>query len=165
MTNWTFFTNSFLLDAWVGILATGLISILLLFVTHAYFENGCWQHLVTLKSLCAFVCHSYIGRRYPQEPAGSSSRIAFVSISFCGFMLITLYRSMISASLSIKFFYAPIRSIEDVVDSPYKLLVINGSSVHDMFYTDDYHQILINGKVIPVKDTDVALEQHVIPGR
>ena len=96
---------------------------------------------------------SHIGRRFPHEPLETSIRIAFVSISICGFIIISLYRARISASLAVKVFHHPIESLEGIIDSPYKLQVANGTSVHRMFLdaptNSDYHGILKSEKLVP----------------
>ena len=108
-----------------------------------------------MKTLGAFLYLSHLGRRFPKEPVENSIRVAFVSISICGFMLITLYRSMISASLAVKIFKHPVESLADIPQSPHNLIVSNGSSVHKMLLEadsgSDFDMIVRSGKLIAMK--------------
>ena len=97
---------------------------------------------------------SHLGRRFPAEPKEISIRIAFVSTSICGFLLITLYRSMISASLAVKIFHHPVSDLDGIVESPYQLMLSKGSSIHNMFLeakeNTPYRRVLDSGKLLTV---------------
>ena len=98
-----------------------------------------------------------------KEPDKISTRMAFVSVSFCGFIMMTLYRSFIGASLAVKVFRPPINSIEELLESPYHLLVTNGTSVHKMFTQAEnntiYNQIVMNDRLGLVKTDREAVRQ------
>ena len=62
-----------------------------------------------------------------------SLRIAFFSISFFGFLLISLYRAMLGASLAIKLYREPVSSLEELLDSDLKVAIAANSSIQDYF--------------------------------
>ena len=116
----------------------------------------------------SFLYLSHIGRRFPKEPIESSLRVAFASVSISGFMVITLYRSMISASLAVKIFEHPVESLDEIVDSPFNLIVSNGSSVHRMILEgkpgSDFERIVKSGKLKPMKSESEGFK-HIIEGK
>ena len=54
-------------------------------------------------------------------------RIAFLTISFYGFIILAMYQSIISARLTISISKAPINSMEELLNSPYKLTLLEDS--------------------------------------
>ena len=62
-----------------------------------------------------------------------SLRIAFFSISFFGFVLLSLYRAMLGASLAIKLYREPVSSLEELLRSDLKVAVAANSSIQDYF--------------------------------
>lgn len=80
-------------------------------------------------------------------------------------MLITLYRCMISASLAVKIFAPPIKSLDEIPGSQYSLIVSNGSSVHQMLLNaepgSDYHNLVTSYKLMPMKSEAVGFD-HII---
>ena len=72
---------------------------------------------------------------------------------------------MISASLAVTVFHHPIDSIEDLIQSPYNLIVSNGSSIHKMLLTAKpgsvYHKIAHSGKLIPMKSEAIGLDYMI----
>ena len=62
-----------------------------------------------------------------------SLRIAFFSISFFGFVLLSLYRAMLGASLAIKLYREPVSSLEELLSSDLKVAVAANSSIQDYF--------------------------------
>ena len=168
--NLSLYINSFHSSSWIAII-TSLVflfvfvsSVILLAnhigVTIKKYDFG-------IKTLGAFLYLSHIGRRFPKEPQEISLRTAFVSISFCGFMVITLYRSMISASLSVKIYKPPVSTIDDILHTPYNVMIANGSSIHDMFRNaaenSTYKHIVNSGKLILTKSDPTGL-QTIIEG-
>ena len=168
--NLSLYINSFQSSSWIAI-TTSLICLFVLVssvivlsnhfgITNKSFDFG-------IKTLGAFLYLSHIGRRFPKEPQEISLRTAFVTISLSGFMIITLYRSMISASLAIKIYKPPINTIEEILHTPYNLMIANGSSVHDMFRNaaenSPYEKIVNSGKLVPTKTDPFAL-QTIIEG-
>ena len=75
---------------------------------------------------------------------------------------------MIAASLAIKIYKPPVNSINEILESPYNLIVANGTSVHDMFRNapenSTYWQIAESGKLRLVKNEPVGL-QTIINGK
>ena len=58
--------------------------------------------------------------------------------------------------LAVKISKPPVNGIEEVSQSPYRILVSEGSSVHKMFtqaeFGSDYHKIFINNQLQFVKN-------------
>lgn len=83
-------------------------------------------------------------------------------------MLITLYRSMISASLAVKIFTPPVNSIEEILYSHHQLIVSNGSSVHRMLLEADQDSDLYRlhkfFKLIPMKSEAIGLS-HIVQSK
>ena len=101
---------------------------------------------------------THLGLGFPSEPNSSSMRIAFISMTIYGFLIINMYEAMFAAMLAIEVINPPIKDIEGINNFPYKLTLSNGSSVHKLFLNakEDsiYHQLLKNGKNKPTKDKD-----------
>ena len=156
--NLSLYINSFHSFSWIGIITSLMwmfISVSSVIFLSNHFGTTNIKYDFGIKTLGAFLYLSHIGRRFPKEPQEISLRTAFVSISFCGFMVITLYKSMISASLAVKIYKPPIDTIEEILHSPYNLMITNGSSVHDMFENaaenSTYKQIVNSGKLVLTK--------------
>lgn len=119
----------------------------------------------SIKTLGAFLYLANLGRRFPKEPLENSLRTAFLSVSLSGFLLITLYRSMISASLAVKIFHPPVQSLEEIPLSGYSLIISNGSSVHQMLINaepgSDYHNLVKSNKLVPMKSEALGFD-HII---
>ena len=153
--NLSLYINSFHSMSWLSII-TSLLCLFILVSSVIFLANHLGittkKYDFGIKTLGAFLYLSHIGRRFPKEPQEMSLRTAFVSISLSGFMIITLYRSMISASLAIKIYKPPIDSIEDILQTPYNLIISNGTSVHDMFKNaaenSTFHKITASGKLL-----------------
>ena len=156
--NLSLYINSFHSSSWMAI-TTSLICLFILVSSVIFLSNHFGitskSYDFGIKTLGAFLYLSHIGRRFPKEPQEVSLRTAFVTISLSGFMIITLYRSMIAASLAIKIYKPPIDTIEEILHSPYNLMITNGSSMHDMFKTaadnSTYKQIANSGKLVLTK--------------
>ena len=168
--NLSLYVNSFHSSSWIAV-TTSLICLFVLvssvIVLSNHFGITDESYNFGVKTLGAFLYLSHIGRRFPKEPQDISLRTAFVTISLSGFMIITLYRSMISASLAIKIYKPPINTIEEILHTPYNLMIANGSSVHDMFRNaaedSAYKNIVNSGKLVPTKTDPFAL-QTIIEG-
>ena len=161
--NLSLYINSFQSSSWIAITTSLiclfiLVSSVILLSNHFGMTNKSFDF--GIKTLGAFLYLSHIGRRFPKEPQEISLRTAFVTISLSGFMIITLYRSMISASLAIKIYKPPINTIEEILHTPYNLMIANGSSVHDMFRNaaenSPYDKIVNSGKLVPTKTDPFA---------
>ena len=156
--NLSLYVNSFHSSSWIAV-TTSLICLFVLvssvIVLSNHFGITDESYNFGVKTLGAFLYLSHIGRRFPKEPQEISLRTAFVTVSLSGFMIFTLYKSMISASLAIKIYKPPIDTIEEILHTPYNLMVTNGSSIHDMFKTaadnSTYKQITNSGKLVLTK--------------
>ena len=89
-----------------------------------------------LKSL-SFSAISLMGRRFPIEPRTMSARMAFVTISAVGFIIISLYRAMIGAELTIIKIKHPVNSMEEVLNSDYNVAVMSGTAMEYYFDTSN----------------------------
>ena len=169
--NLSLYINSFHSMSWLSII-TSLLCLFILVSSVIFLANHLGitakKYDFGIKTLGAFLYLSHIGRRFPKEPQEISLRTAFVSISFCGFMIITLYRSMISASLAIKIYKPPLDSIEDILQTPYNLIISNGTSVHDMFKNavenSTFQKIAASGKLVLSKNDQLGLQTMIEDG-
>ena len=82
------YLGSFKLAAWAGLCLVMTVLCLAL-STITFFDIG---GNFTAISSTVFVFFAQIGRRFPMEPKNTAMRIAFVSVSFGGFIVISLYR-------------------------------------------------------------------------
>ena len=106
---------------------------------------------------------AHLKKRFPQEPKYLAPRVAFLSISLSGFVLFSFYSSMISASLAVKKFYPPVNSLDEILDSPYNLIMTNGSSTHIMFKNaandSVYAHLRNSGKILTVPRETMWIEK------
>jgi hypothetical protein len=98
------------------------------------------QNLIIISTMTTFIYIEVmpdlvlqVGRRFPVEPNQISLRVAFYSISILGFVLISLYKAMLGASLAIKIYRAPVHSLHDLYYSDLSLAVVGSSSVQRYF--------------------------------
>ena len=101
---------------------------------------------------------THLGLGFPSEPNSSSMRIAFISMTIYGFLVINMYEAMFAAMMAIEVIHPPVRNIEEIKDFPNKLTLSNGSSVHNLFLNADkdsvYQQLWNNGKIKPTFEGD-----------
>ena len=163
--NLSLYINSFHSQSWLAIISS-IFTLFILVTSLIFLANHLGittqKYDFGIRTLSAFLYLSHLGRRFPKEPQEVSLRTAFFSISFCGFMIITLYRSMISASLAVKIYKPPVNSIEDILQSPFNLIIANGTSVHEMFknapVNSTYKQLLDSGKLVLSKSDPSGLQ-------
>ena len=121
-----------------------------LFQCTAY-DNVLVEEAKTNKLTESLVSESYLaqlGLGFPKVPKAGAIKIAFLAVSASGFVLLSMYQSMISASMAVKIFKRPVNSLDDIPNFPHSLAVSNGSSVHT-FLNSFYGQL--SGKVKPGK--------------
>ena len=138
-TRWGQYAKPFYPDTWgviviysfgSGLIIAGIVH----FVCDSLFQpketTGPFPFLkeTYLKSL-TFSAISLMGRRFPTEPRTISARMAFVTISAVGFIVISLYRAMIGAELTIIKIEHPVNSMEEVLKSDYTVAVMSGLSL------------------------------------
>ena len=108
------YVGSYLKEAWLGILtAVVTFSVLLATITLVRFylagdpdhpSRSCTSAAeLSMAQSVIFVMFAQIGRRFPKEPKSAAIRMAFVSISFGGFIVISLYR--LESQLTQKLFF------------------------------------------------------------
>ena len=85
-----------------SIVVTSLMTLFVLAGSIFYVSN----HFLTstegkfpIRMLIAFLYLSHLGISFPEEPTKISTRIAFLSISFCGYFMFSLYETYIGAFL------------------------------------------------------------------
>ena len=104
-----------------------------------------------MEDILGFFYFAHLGKSYKREAEKGSIKVAYIAISFYGFMLFSMYQSMISASLAVKILKEPVNGIEDFLSSKFKLIVSNSSSVHKEFLDSDenelYGKLMKSGKV------------------
>ena len=111
---------------------------------------------------------THLGLGFPSEPNSSSMRIAFLSLTIYGFLIINMYEAMFAAMLAIEVIRPPVQNIEGIKNFPNKLTLSNGSSIHKLFLNANkdsiYHQLLQNGKIKPTEDKDKKWIEKAVQG-
>ena len=134
------FIKPFHAEAWYSILvyATVLISGIILVSLMVKFrsESSNWKTLVYyfIKGT-NFAIRSLIGKRMSSEPNRDSTRISFFILVLFGFVVITLYRAVLVAFVTIEIETPPVRSLQEVGKSKYHLAIKQATVVDDMFTT------------------------------
>ena len=121
--DWLVYLRSYRKDTWVAVVSyiiLGIITISTLSLAIHSRSEGKKDSLFSsfsssLMISSAFLVMSSLGRRFPKEPSYISLRIIFFGISFCGFVMISLYRAMLGASLAIKISKPPVSSLADLL--------------------------------------------------
>ena len=132
------FIKPFGIDTWIS-LALYSVLILLGYVsvqlgTHPFKKSQ------ILKEISTFVQHplnllfrSLLGKRISNEPLSNPNRVLFVALVFCGFFIITLYRAILVAFITVNEDVPPVNSLSDIKNSKYRLAVLRHSSYDDLF--------------------------------
>ena len=76
---------------------------------------------------------SIIGKRIGAEPSRISSRIAFLALILCGFIMITSYRAILVAFLTKDNDEPPVRDIMDIRSSDYRLAIMKNDALEEIF--------------------------------
>ena len=105
-----------------------------------------------------FSLRSLIAKRHRKEPNTCAVRIAFLSSAFAGFIIITVYRSMLAASIAIVVDHPPIQSLKEVLTFSRKLIIWKDTEIERLFElakegTIEY-KIKQAGLLIPVRLND-----------
>ena len=94
---------------------------------------------------------SHLGRSVPEEPKSVVMRIAFFVVSMSGFLLFTMFTSMISATFSVEIEKTPVNNLEGIFEFPHYLRIKKDTSIHRMFKdsSDDfiYGRLWKSGKI------------------
>ena len=166
-TNWLAYTLSFQKEAWLGVLAYTAVIAFLFFALQAIGSRSVTRPGDCLAKCAVFGLFALIGKRFPVEPRCISARVAFFSISFSGFIIISLYRAMLAASLAVTTKIGPpFQSLEGMADSEYKVYVYP-NSVSSSFFEDAQvdsarHRIGTH-KLLPLRD-DLQTEMDMFTG-
>ena len=131
------YLRPFHLSAWLGIAGIfigSFLVLLLLEVTFSLYVMEQESSLLhnSLMSL-AVTLFSVISKRFPTEPSEISKRIAFFSVTVAGFLLISIYKSMLVASLAVNLKTDPFEREEDIAGSEYKVVVYADTIYHQHF--------------------------------
>ena len=107
---------------------------------------------MTAGSLIGVFFLAYLGIDFHEKYSSvSAMKIVFLTISFTGFVLFSMYEAYLSASLIVKIVKPPVNRIEDIVNFRQKLVMSNGGSIHKMFLNANhdsiYGKILESGKI------------------
>ena len=107
---------------------------------------------MTAESLIGVFFLAYLGIDFHEKYSSvSAMKIVFLTISFTGFVLFSMYEAYLSASLIVKIIKPPVNRIEDILDFRQKLVMSNGGSIHKMFLNANhdsiYGKILESGKI------------------
>ena len=156
MTNefkWHAYLSSFHDDTWISVVcyifSTGIVIVALkisyerLFGNNERRNSATRQHtnganilMNTLASALNISLRAVIAKRIPSEPHQTSSRIIFFCVLFSGFVIISLYRAMLGASLAITVEKKPpVSSFEDILRLKYRI-ALRANTNHEKMFTD-----------------------------
>ena len=99
-----------------------------------------------------------MGLGFHEEPKKGSMRIAYLSICLYGFVILAMYQSMIAARFTISASRPPVNSLEELLDSPYKLFMIEDSKYKMILNAKSssiYGKIRDSGKVKPLGSVEM----------
>ncbi|XP_078382294.1 glutamate receptor ionotropic, kainate 2-like [Oculina patagonica] len=139
------FMNPFDNYVWITILAIVLFISVAVFVLN-YFSpygykddngQGTSEELNFFNSAW-FAFASILQQGADNTPRSLSGRILTGSYWFCILILVSTYTANLAAFLTVKNAQHPIRNLEDIVDSPYKVAVVESSSQYELFKTSQY---------------------------
>lgn len=85
------------------------------------------------KKATNFVLRVFIGKRISTEPSWLSSRLAFLVLVLGGFVIISLYRSLLVAFVAVEIETPPITSLDELKKSNYILAVGENTMMDDAF--------------------------------
>ena len=133
--NWLAYIRPFYSESWFAVFAqigiSALIVCLISLVNTDFASSD--RLLTTISKSLVFSTFSAIAKRSPVEPKHAACRVAFFTISLMGFILISLYRAMLGASLAITKEHKPIGSINDVLQSEYRIGTMAGTASESYF--------------------------------
>ena len=115
-------------NAWIGIAIFFPCSMVILSIFHKLTAKYSFGQEFSPQSVIAFVLMSAIGKRFPQEPTTIACRTAFLSASLTGFILISLYKSVLVATIAVEHESQPFNNLQEVAESGVKVYVTKGSS-------------------------------------
>ena len=138
------YTRPFYSDSWFAVIAQILISSLVVcwlsLFSNDFAKSGVFS-ATALKALI-FSILSTLAKRFPIEPKSFACRIAFITVSLTGFVIISLYRAMLGASLAITIHHPPINSMKDVLESEYKIGTLSGTNLEKYFTESEKNSYL-----------------------
>ena len=115
-----------------------------------------------------FSLRSLVGKRHRNEPDKCSIRLVFLCTAFAGFIIITVYRSMLAATMAITVDRPPVNSLEDVLRFSKKLIVWKDTEVERIFSRamegTIEHKIKHAGLLVPVKLNDFDYLKKFVSG-
>ena len=132
------FIRSFHTDTWyylaiyVITLIAGCMIAAIILSPHA--KRSISKEVVSiLEKSINFVLRSVIGKRIATEPTSYSARIAFAIIVFSGFVIITVYRSILVAFVAVELDHPPVKSLNELRNSKYLVAVHKDSAIDAIF--------------------------------
>ena len=127
---WEGYLSTFLTPTWVAIIVGAFMSVAAISIILFVSKQGSYLTPLAVVGLCL------ISKSPPSvKKQNLSFKIALVVLSFSGFVIISLYRAMLSASLAIAKDQPPVADLSQILGSHYKLLVPKGTSLQS--YLED----------------------------
>ena len=132
------FIRSFRPSAWrfLGIYVIMLISglVVVSFMIETRTEASILKQISTsVKKSTNFVLRSLIGKRMSSEPDWYSTKIIFIFLVLAGFLVITAYRAVLVAFVTIQVDKPPVTSLSDLRKSNYLLAVRKYTAMEQIF--------------------------------
>ena len=136
---WMGYLRPFSADSWIAIILQVLITAFVIGVFSVISRDFISSNtfLPTVSRSLVFSTYSAIAKRFPFEPKTFTCRVAFLSISLAGFVLINLYKAMLGASLAIVKEHQPLSSMKDVLKSDYSIVTLGGTTQETYFTKAD----------------------------
>ncbi len=129
------YLSQYPLTSWLAVLAMYLLCWLIVIVIFYYQakkkmpETGVHSVVVSTESTVL----ALINKPPQLQPKVLSQKIAFLSLFFMAFMVLSYYRALLKAALSVRAFKLSINSYEDILDSNLDVLVWKNGAPEDKF--------------------------------
>ena len=163
---WMGYLRPFSADSWIAIILQVLISAFVIgvfsIISRDFISSNTF--LPTVFRSLVFATYSAIAKRFPFEPETLTCRVAFLSISLAGFVLINLYKAMLGASLAIVKEHQPLSSMKDVLQSDYSIVTLGGTTQETYFTKADKSSYLykISEKKLISTQIDTGIDKDGI---
>ena len=132
------FLRSFHSETWYS-LAIYASTLILGFVVAAFIvgtrirRSAFKETFIVFQKATNFVLRTVIGKRIGSEPNWCSTRIAFIVLILSGFLIITHYRAILVAFVTIEIDQPPVISLDEIPISNHRLAVYKNTGMDEIF--------------------------------
>ena len=151
------FLRPFSSNSWVAVLIYAVSLVIGFIILSVFLRRGhdaakLSEFLRLWQKGTSFVLRSIVGTKINYEPKWNSTKIAFGTLVLNGFLLITCYRALLVASVTIQIDRPPIKSLSELSNSKYLLALEKGSAPEAVFLTakseSEEYRLVKNNKTI-----------------